>query len=141
VSQFLLKTTQCYARRCYVGLKSLKSLNLTNVYPNNNNKKNNNKVKSKPLELRSPVKRLEKSDKKCNNILKFFICEFRQGTSIKILSFKTRRTSLPSSNTFTFRQLTWHTCQYMIEFHKNIGTKLCVLFALGYYTFLQYHAC
>jgi hypothetical protein len=41
-----------------VGLKSLKSLNLTNVYPNNNNnkKKKNNKVKSKPLELRSRVK-------------------------------------------------------------------------------------
>jgi hypothetical protein len=43
-----------------VGLNSLKSLNLTNVYPNNNNKKNknkkNNKVKSKPLELRSRVK-------------------------------------------------------------------------------------
>jgi hypothetical protein len=45
-----------------VGLNSLKSLNLTNVYPNNNKnknnnnnnnkkKKNNNKVKSKPLEL------------------------------------------------------------------------------------------
>jgi hypothetical protein len=36
-----------------VGLNSLKSPNLTNVYPNNNkkNKKNNNKVKSKPLEL------------------------------------------------------------------------------------------
>jgi hypothetical protein len=39
-----------------VGLKSLKSLNLTNGYPNknkkNNKKKNNNnKVKSKPLEL------------------------------------------------------------------------------------------
>jgi hypothetical protein len=43
-----------------VGLKSLKSLNLTNGYPNknknknkNNNKQNNNnnKVKSKPLEL------------------------------------------------------------------------------------------
>jgi hypothetical protein len=39
-----------------VGLNSLKSLNLTNVYPNNKNmkkKKNNknNKVKSKPLEL------------------------------------------------------------------------------------------
>jgi hypothetical protein len=37
-----------------VGLNSLKSLNLTNVYPNKkktNNKKNNNKVKSKPLEL------------------------------------------------------------------------------------------
>jgi hypothetical protein len=38
---------------------------LTNVYPNNknnknnknNNKKNNNKVKSKPLELRSQVKK------------------------------------------------------------------------------------
>jgi hypothetical protein len=31
----------------------LKSLNLTNVYPNknNNNNSNNNKVKSKPLEL------------------------------------------------------------------------------------------
>jgi hypothetical protein len=38
-----------------VGLNSLKSLNLTNVYPNNNNKNNNNKVKSKPLELRSRV--------------------------------------------------------------------------------------
>jgi hypothetical protein len=39
-----------------VGLKSLKSLNLTNGYPNKNKKKkkknnNNNKVKSKPLEL------------------------------------------------------------------------------------------
>jgi hypothetical protein len=41
-----------------VGLNSLKSLNLTNVYPNNNKKNNkkNNKVKSKPLELRSRVK-------------------------------------------------------------------------------------
>jgi hypothetical protein len=58
-----------------VGLNSLKSLNLTNVYPNNknnnknnnnnnnnnNNKNNNNnnkknKNKSKPLELRSRVK-------------------------------------------------------------------------------------
>jgi hypothetical protein len=40
----------------------LKSLNLTNVYPNNkNNKKNkkNNKVKSKPLELRSRVKKFK----------------------------------------------------------------------------------
>jgi hypothetical protein len=35
-----------------VGLNSLKSLNLTNVYLNNKNKNNkNNKVKSKPLEL------------------------------------------------------------------------------------------
>jgi hypothetical protein len=43
-----------------VGLKSLKSPNLTNGYPNKNNKNknknNNNKVKSKPLELRSRVK-------------------------------------------------------------------------------------
>jgi hypothetical protein len=42
-----------------VGLNSLKSLNLTNVYPNNNKNKNNkknNKVKSKPLEHRSRVK-------------------------------------------------------------------------------------
>jgi hypothetical protein len=47
-----------------VGLNSLKSLNLTNVYPNNNKKKkkkknNNNKVKIKPLELRSRVKTIE----------------------------------------------------------------------------------
>jgi hypothetical protein len=39
-----------------VGLKSLKSLNLTNGYPNKNknnknNNKNKNKVKSKPLKL------------------------------------------------------------------------------------------
>jgi hypothetical protein len=41
-----------------VGLKSLKSPNLTNGYPNKNknNKNKNNKVKSKPLELRSRVK-------------------------------------------------------------------------------------
>jgi hypothetical protein len=38
-----------------VGLKSLKSLNLTNGYPNNYK---NNKVKSKPLELRSRVKKV-----------------------------------------------------------------------------------
>jgi hypothetical protein len=42
-----------------VGLNSLKSLNLTNVYPNKNNKNNKkNKVKSKPLELRSRVKKM-----------------------------------------------------------------------------------
>jgi hypothetical protein len=36
-----------------VGFNSLKSLNLTKLYPNNknNNKNNKNKVKSKPLEL------------------------------------------------------------------------------------------
>jgi hypothetical protein len=45
-----------------VGLKSLKRLNLTNGYPNNkNNKKKNNKVKSKPLELRSRVKNIQTS--------------------------------------------------------------------------------
>jgi hypothetical protein len=43
-----------------VGLNSLKSLNLTNGYPNKNKNKNkNNKVKSKPLELRSRVKKLQ----------------------------------------------------------------------------------
>jgi hypothetical protein len=45
-----------------VWLNTLKRLNLTNGYPNNNKNKNknkdnkNNKVKSKPLELRSRVK-------------------------------------------------------------------------------------
>jgi hypothetical protein len=40
-----------------VGLNSLKILNLTKLYPNNNSKNNNNnKVKSKLLELRSRVK-------------------------------------------------------------------------------------
>jgi hypothetical protein len=42
-----------------VGLNTLKSLNLTNGYPNNKNNNKNNKnniVKSKPLELRSRVK-------------------------------------------------------------------------------------
>jgi hypothetical protein len=52
-----------------VGLNSLKSLNLTNVYPNNKNKnkkkKDNNKVKSKPLELRSRVKNV--TDLKCRS--------------------------------------------------------------------------
>jgi hypothetical protein len=54
-----------------VGLNSLKSLNLTNVYPNNKNNKNknknkkkNNKVKSKPLEL------YELAGKKWNENLK-----------------------------------------------------------------------
>jgi hypothetical protein len=52
-----------------VGLNSLKSLNLTNVYPNNNNKKNKkNKVKSKPLELRSRVKSLTDIPVDSNNI-------------------------------------------------------------------------
>jgi hypothetical protein len=43
-----------------VGLNSLKNLNLTNVYPNNKKNKKN-KVKSKPLELRSRVKSKQRS--------------------------------------------------------------------------------
>jgi hypothetical protein len=43
-----------------VGLNSLKSLNLTNVYPNKNNKNNkNHKVKSKPLELYATSSRVK----------------------------------------------------------------------------------
>jgi hypothetical protein len=56
-----------------VGLKSLKSLNLTNGYPNNKNKNNknnnnNNKVKSKPLELRSRVKKGSTTPVKRNSV-------------------------------------------------------------------------
>jgi hypothetical protein len=52
-----------------VGLNSIKSLNLTNGYPNNknnNNKNNNNnnKVKSKPLEL------FQLADRKVNKLSK-----------------------------------------------------------------------
>jgi hypothetical protein len=89
VSHFLLRTTQCYARRCYVGLKSLKSLNLTNVYPNNNKNKNNkkkkknNKVKSKPLELRSRVKKV--------TVQMLSKCQYRK-TGPKILN-KVKRAS------------------------------------------------
>jgi flagellar basal body-associated protein FliL len=44
---------------------------LTNVYPNNkNNKKKKNKVKSKPLELRSRVKMtFSKKSKFCTNLI------------------------------------------------------------------------
>jgi hypothetical protein len=64
-----------------VGLKSLKSPNLTNGYPNKNKKKkknnnnNNNKVKSKPLELRSRVK-ITNESKVAQNIY-FLIFEGR----------------------------------------------------------------
>jgi hypothetical protein len=52
-----------------VGLKSLKSLNLTNGYLNKNKKKknNNNKVKSKPLELRSRVKTFDAASLNCSS--------------------------------------------------------------------------
>jgi hypothetical protein len=51
-----------------VGLYSQKSLNLTNVYPNNKKKKknNNNKVKSKPIELYEIA---GKKQKKKNSLL------------------------------------------------------------------------
>jgi hypothetical protein len=65
-----------------VGLNSQKSLNLTNVYPNNKNKMNkkNNKVKSKPLELRSRVKTRE--IKASQYFLFLTIRETRQDQSI-----------------------------------------------------------
>jgi hypothetical protein len=75
-----------------VGLKSLKSLNLTNGYPNknkNNNKNNkNNKVKSKPLELRSRVKIIQKPKKKeCDN--EIFLETNKQITQSKLKPFST----------------------------------------------------
>jgi hypothetical protein len=67
-----------------VGLKSLKSPNLTNGYPNKNkNKKNknNNKVKSKPLELRSRVK-ITNESKVAQKIFIFYILRgARPGTA------------------------------------------------------------
>jgi hypothetical protein len=76
-----------------VGLNSLKSLNLTNVYPNNNNKKNNNNVKSKPLELRSRVKNRffvwdpEKNPDPRQNIefLPAFVRKYNAGLSFALL--------------------------------------------------------
>jgi hypothetical protein len=62
VSVFV-ENVSVYARWCWVGLKSLKSLNLTNGYPNNNN--NNNIVKSKPLKL------FELAGKKVHGVTKF----------------------------------------------------------------------
>jgi hypothetical protein len=69
-----------------VGLNSLKSLNLTNVYPNNknkNNNKNNNKVKSKPLELfelAGKNHKLIKSSSKYIHII-YFLRGARPGTA------------------------------------------------------------
>jgi hypothetical protein len=58
-----------------VGLKPLKSLNLTNGYPNKNKNKNkNNKVKSKPLEL------FELAGKKFQKVSSFFYCKLRKKT-------------------------------------------------------------
>jgi hypothetical protein len=60
-----------------VGLNSPKSLNLTNVYPNNSknnkNNKNNNKVKSKP----SRVKIREMAEPRCYfSSDQFYLAEF-----------------------------------------------------------------
>jgi hypothetical protein len=55
-----------------VGLNSLKSLNLTKLYPNNinkNNKNNKNKVKSKPLEH-------ELSGKNLQNLFKTLVLNY-----------------------------------------------------------------
>jgi diacylglycerol kinase family enzyme len=54
-----------------VGLNALKSLHLTNVYPNNKNNKNN-KVKSKPLELFELTGKNKKNKKNLLPLLFFF---------------------------------------------------------------------
>jgi hypothetical protein len=68
-----------------VGLKSLKSLNLTNGYPNKNNNKSNNKVKSKPLELRSRVKNKNSKFKNIETFFKTMVPFFK--SDLKILFF------------------------------------------------------
>jgi hypothetical protein len=60
-----------------VGLNSLKSLNLTNGYPNKNNNNNKNKVKSKPLELRSRVKTVGPAW----GLVKMFMCGIEKSVS------------------------------------------------------------
>jgi hypothetical protein len=59
-----------------VGLKSLKSLNLTNGYPNKNNNNNNNnknnKVKSKPFEL---FELAGKKKKLHDDLYQFLVCQ------------------------------------------------------------------
>jgi hypothetical protein len=88
-----------------VGLNSLKSLNLTNGYPNknkknkkkNNNNNNNNKVKSKPLELRSRVKiflpyKILKLPNYMGCLMEFYtsLTLFYMKMSFKILKFSNR---------------------------------------------------
>jgi hypothetical protein len=74
-----------------VGLNSLKCLSLTNVYPNNNNKNNKNKnnktnkVKSKPLELRSRVKKRRRKKKKLMSRLELLCKVALQGCVIVAL--------------------------------------------------------
>jgi hypothetical protein len=81
-----------------VGLNSLKSLNLTNVYPNNKNNKNNNKVKSKPLELRSRVKIGQWSNKG----LKFHL-DTKQHVFQQPTRFSPERSTLDKINIYCIR--------------------------------------
>jgi hypothetical protein len=97
-----------------VGLKSQKSLNLTNGYPNknkknNNNKNNNNKVKSKPLEL------FELAGKKCDFLKMIFIvkCKFFRFWDFKIFFFNTL--TCPNSAIFKATEI----YQYETESSKH----------------------
>jgi hypothetical protein len=96
-----------------VGLKSLKSLHLTNVYPNNK-KNNNNKVKSKPLEL------YEFAGKK-NYFHKFVILRFFTLTATAVTSLLNFRISARLMNP-TDRILTY--------FKKNVLHVLVLLVLL-----------
>jgi hypothetical protein len=89
-----------------VGLNSLKSLNLTNVYPNNKNRnknKNNknNKVKSKPLELRSRVKNNRQST------VAYFLVNMQLFGIISLLVLIVCSESLCSSLLNAIKQLNW----------------------------------
>jgi hypothetical protein len=103
-----------------VGLNSLKSLNLTNVYPNNNkNNKKNNKVKSKPLELRSRVK-----------ILEFFprglLSRTKDSLAITLKSGRTEKR-------YTTRTITWkchNWCRIVSQCLFVVAGGVCDNFAL-----------
>jgi hypothetical protein len=99
-----------------VGLKSLKSLNLTNVYPNNNNnnnnkkKKKNNKVKSKPLELRSRVKNHALAESLLSRVFSWDVvdvgfptCSF-VGNCIALTNFLFKMAKFESLFTFKIRK-------------------------------------
>jgi hypothetical protein len=61
-----------------VGLNSLKSLNLTNVYPNNNKNNKNNKGKSISYNLRALRARGQKTTLFSSNFIlnQFFLSQF-----------------------------------------------------------------
>jgi hypothetical protein len=96
-----------------VGLNALKSLNLTNVYPNNKKykKKNNNKVKSKPLEL------FELANKNfTENIQNYFL---------KYFSMKTRSVAEHSVSVCNLCSLI---CDILWHFGCTVGLILIVRF-------------